>query len=78
MVLSDEAEFSYKVTDFYHPDDEGGLVWNDREIGIEWSGIVGEYKGNASADGYTLEDKTVLNLSEKNQKWHGLKGIFKF
>lgn len=36
VVLSDEAEFCYKVTDFYHPNDEGGLMWNDPEIGVEW------------------------------------------
>ena len=36
IVLSDEAEFCYKVTDFYHPNDEGGLAWNDPEIGVEW------------------------------------------
>ena len=36
IVLSDEAEFCYKVTDFYHPNDEGGLMWNDSEIGVEW------------------------------------------
>ena len=36
IVLSDYAEFCYKVTDFYHPNDEGGLIWNDPEIGIEW------------------------------------------
>ena len=36
LVLSDEAEFCYKVTDFWHPNDEGGLLWNDPEIGIEW------------------------------------------
>lgn len=36
IVLSDEAEFAYKVTDFYHPNDEGGLMWNDPEIGVEW------------------------------------------
>lgn len=36
LVLSDVAEFCYKVTDFYHPGDEGGLMWNDPEIGIEW------------------------------------------
>ena len=36
LVLSDEAEFVYKVDDFYHPNDEGGLMWNDPEIGIEW------------------------------------------
>lgn len=36
LVLSDEAEFCYKVTDFWHPNDEGGLLWNDPEIGVEW------------------------------------------
>ncbi len=36
MVLSDEAEFCYKTTDFYHPDDEGGLMWNDPDINVEW------------------------------------------
>lgn len=35
LVLSDEAEFVYKCTDFYHPGDEGGMAWNDPEIGIE-------------------------------------------
>ena len=36
LVLSDYAEFCYKVTDFWHPNDEGGLIWNDSEIGIKW------------------------------------------
>ena len=36
IVLSDEAEFVYKVDDFYHPNDEGGLMWNDPAIGIDW------------------------------------------
>lgn len=36
LVLSDEAEFVYKVDDFYHPNDEGGLMWNDPEINIAW------------------------------------------
>ena len=36
LVLSDEAEFCYKCTDFYHPGDEGGLLWNDPEVGVEW------------------------------------------
>lgn len=35
-VLSDIADFQYKCTDFYHPEDEGGVAWNDPEIGIEW------------------------------------------
>ncbi|QGS37377.1 dTDP-4-dehydrorhamnose 3,5-epimerase [Aerococcus viridans] len=69
LVLSDEAVFQYKVTDFYHPGDEGGLAWNDPSIGIEWPEVVGEYPGNADGSGYTLSDGTPLNLSEKDQKW---------
>ena len=34
--LSDEAEFTYKCTNFYNAEDEGGILWNDPEIGIEW------------------------------------------
>ena len=78
LVLSDLAEFCYKCTDFYHPGDEGGLAWNDPEIGIEWPQLVGEYQGNASAVGYHLEDGTALNLSDKDQKWVGLKDTFHF
>ena len=36
LVLSDYAEFAYKCTDFYHPNDEGGIIWNDPDIAIEW------------------------------------------
>ncbi|MCI5971091.1 MAG: dTDP-4-dehydrorhamnose 3,5-epimerase [Oscillospiraceae bacterium] len=78
LVLSKTAEFCYKVTDFYHPGDEGGLAWNDPEIGIEWPNVLGEYNGSASAEGYTLTDGSPLNLSEKDQKWLGLKDTFKF
>lgn len=78
LVLSDTAEFCYKVTDFYHPGDEGGLAWNDPEIGIMWPQLLGEYHGTASAEEYCLEDGTPLNLSEKDQKWLGLKDTFKF
>lgn len=70
FVLSEEAEFCYKVNDFYHPNDEGGLAWNDPNIGIDWPGLVGNYHGSASADGYMLEDGTLLSLSEKDQKWN--------
>lgn len=68
LVLSDVAEFCYKVTDFYHPNDEQGFAWNDPAIGIQWPGVVGEYTGTASAEGYTLEDGTPLKLSNKDQK----------
>ncbi|MFI3205810.1 MAG: dTDP-4-dehydrorhamnose 3,5-epimerase [Clostridia bacterium] len=78
LVLSETATFCYKVTDFYHPGDEGGLAWNDPEIGVDWQGIIGEYQGTASAKGYTLADGTPLNLSDKDQLWLGVKDTFKF
>lgn len=39
-VLSETALFAYKCTDFYHPEDEGGLMWNDPAIGIDWQAAV--------------------------------------
>ncbi len=36
LVVSDYAEFCYKCTDFYHPGDEGGIMWNDPELSVEW------------------------------------------
>lgn len=56
LVLSDEAEFVYKCTDFYHPNDEGGLAWDDEEIGVKWP----------------IVDGMELIISEKDQKWKGL------
>ena len=69
LVLSDTAEFCYKCTDFYHPNDEGGLAWNDPAIGIEWPELMGTYAGDAGAEGYVLSDGTPLSLSQKDQKW---------
>ena len=78
LVLSDVAEFCYKCTDFYRPGDEGGMAWNDPEIGIQWPQVKGTYQGSASAEGYVMEDGTALNLSDKDQKWMGIKDTFKF
>lgn len=77
LVLSDIAEFCYKCDDFYHPNDEGGMAWNDPAIGIVWPRLQGSYNGTASAEGYSIDD-TPLNLSEKDQKWLGIKDTFKF
>lgn len=66
MVLSDYAEFCYKVTDFYHPGDEGSLAFNDPEIAVEWPGLIGEYPGSADPSSYHLEDGTPLILSPKD------------
>ena len=57
LVLSDYAEFAYKCSDFYHPNDEGGLKWNDPDIGIEWP----------------LQDGVELIFSDKDTKWGGIK-----
>ena len=62
LVLSDEVEFAYKCTDFYHPGDEGGMAWNDPDIGIQWP----------------LQEGVELIISEKDQKWGGFKETFKF
>ena len=78
LVLSDVAEFCYKCTDFYRPGDEGGMAWNDPEIGIQWPQVKGTYPGSASAEGYVMEDGTALNLSDKDQKWLGIRDTFKF
>mgnify|MGYP000553631345 CR=1 FL=1 len=76
LVLSDIAEFCYKCDEFYHSNDEGGIAWNDPEIGIVWPKVTGEYSGTASGDGYTM-DKVNLKLSEKDQKWLGIKETFR-
>lgn len=57
LVLSDEAEFTYKCTDFYDSEDEGGILWNDPEIGILWP----------------VNDIENVVLSEKDKKWKTLK-----
>ena len=44
LVLSENAEFCYKCTDFYYPGDEGGIAWNDPTLGIKWPEIEGEYQ----------------------------------
>ena len=57
LVLSDEAEFVYKCTEFYHGEDESGIKWDDPDIGIEWP----------------LEGIDDIILSDKDTQWKGLK-----
>lgn len=59
LVLSDYAEFCYKCTDFYHPGDEGGIMYNDPAIGVEWP----------------IPDGMELIFSERDTKWGGLKTV---
>ncbi len=73
LTLSETALFAYKVTDFYHPGDEGGIAWNDPAIGIAWPGVTGSYPGNASAAGYRLNDGTPLTVITRDQGWPNLR-----
>ena len=57
LVLSDEAEFIYKCDDIYHPNDEGGIMWNDPTIGIKWPPLEGD----------SIFDAAKLVLSEKDK-----------
>ena len=69
IVLSEEAEFCYKVTDFYHPNDEGGILWNDAEVGVEWP----MPEGMTAAD-LILSDKDKVQKSFAEYKAaHGIK-----
>lgn len=52
LVLSDTATFCYKCDEFYHPEDEGGIIWNDPEIGIDWP----------------FKDKLLLSEKDKSHK----------
>ena len=74
LVLADTTVFCYKCDDYYHSNNEGGMAWNDPEIGIAWPKLEGDYKGTASSEGY-IEDGTPLNMSEKDQKWLGINRI---
>ena len=78
LVLSDTAELCYKVTEFYCPGDEGGVAWNDPDIGIVWPGVADVYDGSASSAGYAMADGTPLNLSDADRKWPGIRDAFTF
>ena len=78
LTLSDVATVCYKATDFYHPGDEGGIAWNDPELGVDWPELVGGYSSTPSPKGYSLRDGSPIILSEKDQRWPGIKEAFKF
>ena len=59
LVLSENAEFTYKCSDFYHPNDEGGLIWNDPDINVQWP----------------IPEGMELIFSDKDQKWGSFKEL---
>lgn len=63
VVMSDYAEFAYKCDDFYHPEDEGGILWNDKEINIEWPNVGEVILSEKDKKNPTLkESKMKFNL----------------
>ncbi|MDO4807541.1 MAG: dTDP-4-dehydrorhamnose 3,5-epimerase [Coriobacteriales bacterium] len=65
LVLSDEAEFCYKCDDIYHPNDEGGLMWNDPQLGIVWPALEGD----------ETFDPAKIVLSDKDRVHPGLSSL---
>ena len=65
LVLSEKAVFCYKCDDVYHPNDEGGLMWNDPAIGIEWPAMQGD----------SVFDEGKVVLSEKDKKHPSLDSL---
>ncbi|WP_297599070.1 dTDP-4-dehydrorhamnose 3,5-epimerase [uncultured Cetobacterium sp.] len=61
LTLKDNTEFMYKCTDYYAPEFDSGVLWNDSEIGIDWN-----------FEKYGL-DETLILLSEKDKKQQTLK-----
>lgn len=59
LVLSDYAEFCYKCSELYHPNDEGGIMYNDPAIGVEWP----------------IPEGMELIMSEKDTKWGSIKDL---
>lgn len=59
LVLSEEAEFAYKCTDFYHPEDEGGVYYNDSDVGIEWP----------------IPEGTEIILADRDKNWDGIQAL---
>ncbi len=59
LVLSEYAEFAYKCSDYYNPSDEGGIIWNDATLNIEWPNL----------------DVLELEISDKDKKWSGFSDL---
>ncbi len=69
-VLSDEAIFTYKCTDFYHPEDDAGLMWNDKTINIDWKSVA---KG---IEPLLSEKDSRHPAFDKNRKYFDENGIW--
>jgi dTDP-4-dehydrorhamnose 3,5-epimerase len=60
LTLSDSADFFYKVTDYYAPSAERGIIWNDPDIAIDWHGIARPVLSAKDADGLSLRAADIF------------------
>lgn len=66
LSLTERSVFAYKVTEFYHPEDEDGIAWNDPSIGVKWPEIVSDESTDC---GYRMQDGTPLIINERDRSW---------
>jgi dTDP-4-dehydrorhamnose 3,5-epimerase len=67
LVLSEEADFVYKCTDYYHPASERGVLWNDPGIGIEWPEVSGTILSEKDAGLPTLSAQVQLPVLDRQR-----------
>lgn len=67
LTLSERAVFAYKTSDYYHPEDEGGLLWNDQTLAIAWPEVA--------EDGRTMLDGTPLIINDRDRNWPALQAL---
>lgn len=79
LVQSDEAEYCHKVSKSHNYGDEGGLAWNNPEIGIDWLKLKGNHKEKIDSEGYFIYG-VPMNLSDKDKdkEWLRLKENINF
>lgn len=62
LVLSDTAEFVYKTTNYYHPQSDRGIIWNDPDVGIAWGDITGVQLSEKDARQPTFREYTTQDI----------------
>ncbi len=71
-VLSEKAEFAYKCTDYYHPEDEGGLAYDDLALGIDWPIPAGTSPILSEKDRHYPSLRELRQIQEREGWWKGV------
>lgn len=72
-VISDFAVFTYKCTDFYHPEDEGGIMWNDKTVNVDWKSVIQNQREPLLSEKDKIHPSFdfAKNYFDINGKWQG-------